>query len=315
MLTRPAGAPGTPHFYQRSHVPSVFLLSFLFGTTIVVSRFIIGQFHPFTYVAIRVSAAAVVATAWMVARTGCLPTGFHIWSHGAVVGVFATAAPMVGAVTSMRFQSSGVTSLCVALTPMAAMVCAHFVLEDDRLTTRKAVGALVSLAGVVLLIISGETGLGRARWEGFAIVLAGVAMDGYGIVHTRKHLALARSEEITVVRLITAALVVLPLAWVVDGFDFTRVRWSGLLAVTYAVFPGALFGFFVYSFVAARFGPSRATQTEYLIPVFAVGAGALFLGERITPPILIGMAVVFSGIAVATSRRARGLSHSAQTSR
>ena len=285
--------------FRTSHIPAVVLVSFLFGTTLVVSRYSLGQFHPFTYVAFRLSIAAVLALLWTRLRHGRFPSGRRLWLHGSIVGLFATAAPMLAAVTALRYQSSGVTGLVVALTPVSAMIYAHFRLPDDRLTTTKIIGALVSFAGVALLVVTGETGLGETRWEGFALVLAGVAANGFGIVHIRKYLSEAEPLDITTVRLVVASLVALPLAWAVDGYDLSRVQWSGAAAVFYAVLAGALFGFLLYSFLVARFGPSRATQTEYLVPVVAVLAGALFLGERITLIVVAGMALVLTGIAIA----------------
>jgi len=289
--------------FRKTHLPAVLLLSFFFGTTLVVSRFSLGQFHPFTYVAIRLPIAALLALLWTWLRYHRLPQGRSVWIHGSIVGLFATAAPMLTFVTALQYQSSGVTALFVTLTPISAMIYAHFRLPDDRLTSWKAIGALVSFAGVGLLLLTGETGLVESRWEGFALVLFGVAANGFGIVHVRKHLTNAESLDITAVRLVAASLVAIPLAWIVDGYDLSRVEWTGVLALVYAVLPGALFGFFLYSFLVARFGPSKATQTEYLVPVVTVVTGAIFLHERVSLIVIAGMVTVFTGIAIATRRR------------
>lgn len=285
---------------RRSHVPSILLLSFLFGSNIAVSRFALGQFHPIVFVAIRMPVAALLALLWARIQTGRLPSGRRLWAHGAVVGVFATALPMMFFVSSLQFQSSGVTALFITLTPIAAMIYAHFRLPDDRMTTRKVLGALLSFAGVGLLLVTGETGLGETRWEGFLLVLVGVAANGFGITHLRKHLRDEGTLEITTVRLTAAAVLTVPIAALFVGFDFSEVRASGILALIYGTLPGTLFGFIIYSFVVARFGAAKGTQTEYLVPIIAALTGAVFLGERITPIMVVGMVVVFAGIAVAT---------------
>jgi drug/metabolite transporter (DMT)-like permease len=291
------------NIFQRSHLPAVLTLSLFFGTTLVVSRFSLGQFHPFTYVAIRMAIAALLALLWTWLRYHRLPRGRSVWIHGSIVGLFATAAPMLTFVTALQYQSSGVTALFVTLTPISAMIYAHFRLPDERMTTRRMAGALVSFAGVGLLLATGETGLGETHWEGFALVLFGVAANGFGIVHVRKYLSNEKTLDITAVRLVAASLVAIPLAWIVDGYDLSRVQWSGVLAVIYAAVPGALFGFSLYSFLVARFGPSKATQTEYLVPVVTVVIGAILLREHVSPIVIAGMATVFAGIAIATWRR------------
>ena len=294
------------NLFRRSHIPSIILLSVFFGTNLVVSRFALGQFHPFALVALRLPLAAVLALAFSWFGRRRLPRGRALWLHGSVVGLLATAVPMTCFVTALQYQSSGVTALFITLTPISAMIYAHFRLSDDRMSRRKIIGALVSFAGVGLLLATGETGLGETRWEGFVLVLAGVAANGFGIVHIRKHLLDADSLDITIVRLTTAGLIVLPIAWLAGGFDLSRVELSGVLAVLYGALPGTLFGFFLYSFVAKRFGPTRATQSEYLVPVVTVVAGAAFLQEKVSWIMVCGMVIVFSGIAAATWRRPVG---------
>ena len=98
----------------------------------------------------------------------------------------------------------------------------------------------------------------------------------------------------------------MPFAAVAYGFDYSAVAWSGVLALVYGTLPGTLLGFSLYSFVVARFGATKGTQVEYLVPVVAALTGWVFLDERITIVMVVGMAVVFAGIAVATLRRRPG---------
>ena len=171
--------------FKRSHLPVILLLSFFFGTNLVVSRFALGQFDPLAFVAIRMPIAALLGLLWARARHGRFPAGSTVWLHGSVVGVFATGIPMMSFVSALQFQSSGVTALFITLTPISAMIYSHFRLGDDPLNRRKIAGGLLSFAGVGLLLAAGETGLQETRWEGFVLVLIGVASNGFGISHVR----------------------------------------------------------------------------------------------------------------------------------
>ena len=288
---------------RKSHLPSVVLLSLFFGTNLVVSRFALGQIHPLVYTAIRLLIAAILAVVWTLLRHGRLPRGRTIWLHGAVVGVFATAVPMVFYISSLQYQSSGVTALFISLTPISAMIYGHFRLSDDRMTVRKIIGSVVSFGGVGLLLATGETGLGEARWEGFVFVLIGVAAAGYGIAHVRKYLSSERSLDIVTVRLLVASVVTIPFAFIPDGLDLSRIQWSGVAALAYGAVGGTLLGFLLYSFVGARFGPTKATQTEFLVPVITVVTGAIFLAEQVSIIVITGMVTALAGIAIATWRR------------
>jgi drug/metabolite transporter (DMT)-like permease len=279
-------------------------MSLLFGTNLVVSRFALGQIHPLVYTALRVPIAGALAIVWTLLRHRRLPRGRNIWLHGSVVGLCATAAPMALFISSLQYQSAGVTALCISLTPIVAMILAHFRLHDDRMTVRKVIGSLVSFAGIGLLLATGETGLAEAHWEGFVLVLIGVCAAGYGIVHVRKHLSEEEPLDIVTVRLVSAAIVTVPLGFVANGFDLSSVEVSGVIAIIYGAVLGTLIGFLLYSYLVARFGPTKATQSEYIVPIVTVTTGAIFLGENVSLIVITGMIVALSGIAMATVPRA-----------
>lgn len=290
--------------FSRTHLPGVLLLSVFFGTNIVFSRFSLTQFHPLGFVAARMVLAAVLALIWLLVRDRTLPTGWSLWLHGSVVGIAATLVPMMLFVSALQYQSSGVTALMISMVPLSAMFFAHLRLPDDRLTRRKVVGALTSLAGVLLLLVTGETGLGEPRWEGFVLVFTGMIAAGFGIVHLRKYLSEENSLAVAAVRLVSAAVVGVPVAALAGGLSFSAVELTGVVALAYAVLPGTLFGFVLYSWLIAKFGATRATQAEYIVPVIATATGAIALGEQVSLLMVAGMVTVFVGIAVATRRAA-----------
>lgn len=53
-------------------------------------------------------------------------------------------------------------------------------------------------------------------------------------------------------------------------------------------------------------GASYAASVTFVIPVFGVLWGALFLGEKIAPPMAAGGAIVLAGTAQASGRLKRG---------
>ena len=56
----------------------------------------------------------------------------------------------------------------------------------------------------------------------------------------------------------------------------------------------------MYFRLIAHAGPANAISVTYLIPIFAIAWGTLFLGEAVTWPLVAGCAVVFLGTALAT---------------
>jgi drug/metabolite transporter (DMT)-like permease len=58
--------------------------------------------------------------------------------------------------------------------------------------------------------------------------------------------------------------------------------------------------YLLYFRLIAHVGPAQAIAVTYLIPLFAIGWGWLFLGETVTPTMVIGGAIVLLGTALAT---------------
>lgn len=80
------------------------------------------------------------------------------------------------------------------------------------------------------------------------------------------------------------------------GFDVSNLIYYGLLIIFFAANIGTLFTSLLEFIIIKRFGASKTSQATYITPVVATGLGALFLSEKITWTILIGMIIIFWGI-------------------
>lgn len=91
-----------------------------------------------------------------------------------MLGVLGTAVPMTFIVSSLQYQSSGITSLLITTNPAITVVMAHFFLSDEKLDRQKIIGVLLALGGAVMLAALGESGLPdvtQANPIGYALVL------------------------------------------------------------------------------------------------------------------------------------------------
>ena len=63
--------------------------------------------------------------------------------------------------------------------------------------------------------------------------------------------------------------------------------------------------YILYFRLMSRIGPTNAVSVTFLIPLFAILWGALFLGEAITLQMVVGGGIVLVGIALALGLVAR----------
>jgi drug/metabolite transporter (DMT)-like permease len=281
-------------------LPFIILSGFLYGSTLVVSRFSVGQFEPTTYLGLRFFLASLghVFIYTLHIRGQCWPRDPRLWRLALILGI-GTAATFTGIISSLRYQSSGVTSILNTANPAITVVIAHFALADERLNRRKVAGVFLALGGALLLAARGETGLPDIRQAspiGYGLVLGAMIVGGFNTVFARKYLAQYPAFDVASIRMFAATLTVLPLSALLIGMDFSQVNLQGYTALGYAALIGTFMGLLLNFYNIQRFGATAGAMASYIIPIFATFGGVLLLGEHITYGMLAGMALILSGV-------------------
>ncbi len=287
-------------------IPYITLLATFFGTTLVVSRFSVSQFAPMTYVGLRLLIASLCyVVIYALSPTQRIPRERKLWIHAPVLGVFSTAIPMILIVSSLQYQSSGITALFLTAGPAITVLMAHFALADERLTMRKTIGVMLAVGGAVLLTLLGESGLPnvtRANPLGYVLVLTAMFIASGMTVYARKYMRDLDWFDVGSVRMWTAAFVALPLSLIWVGFDLSRVNVQGGIGLLYAALVGTFAGMLLAFYNVKRFGATAAAMTANLIPIVAIIGGALFLGETITIGMIVGMILILGGTAILSQK-------------
>ena len=284
-------------------LPYISFLGFLFGSTLIASRFSVGQFHPTTYIGLRLTMAGLghVVFYTFVSRRYKWPTDRRLWFHASVLGVLGTAVPMTSIVTALQYLSSGLAAILITTSPAITVLLAHFFLPDEALNWRKMAGVVLALGGTIMLALSGESGLvnvEQANPLGYLLMLVAMTMGGASAVYIRKFLRGYNAFDIASIRMFVAALVVMPLSALIIGFDLQSVTVGGYTALVYAALVGTFSGMLLAVYNVKRFGATAAAMTAYIIPIFAGLGGVLLLDERITAVMLIGVVLIVGGVMV-----------------
>lgn len=279
------------------------MLGFFYGTTVLASRFTVGQFASLTFVGLRLTLAAIAFVfLYLIAFQGrTWPRDKQLWLYSAIVSILGTVIPMNLINASLYFQSSGVTAMLITLSPAFTVVLAHFFLEDERLDVRKFVGVLLALSGAITMLAMGESGLpdvSQANPIGYLMVFAAMLSGSFSTIIARRKLQDVDSFETSSIQMWVAALVVMPLSVAVSGFDLSGVNTQDFLALGWASLAGTFLGILGTFYVIRRFGATASSMPAYVIPVVATLGGALLLHEEVTLGIAIGMVLIVGGIAL-----------------
>jgi drug/metabolite transporter (DMT)-like permease len=288
-------------------LPYIILLGFFWGTNLVVSRFGLAQFNPVTFVALRLGLAAVAHVAiYAIDRKRPFPTNRTLWKRAAIMGVLGTAIPMTGIISALEYLSSGMTAVFVTSAPALTVIMAHFLLADEQMNRRRALGVIIALGGALLLALSGESGLPdveQANPIGFILVITAIIFGSVMAIYARKNLSEFDAFDVASVRIFFATVTVMLVTTFTIGYDLSEVDIAGYGALVYAAVFGAFGGLLLEFYIIKRFGAITAAITTYVIPIFATVGGALFLDETITLRMILGMALIIIGIGVINRRR------------
>ncbi len=287
---------------------AIFVASLGWGTGGVATRGALEEgVEPYALAAYRTALAAVAVVAYLLVRGQALPRDRLVWRVGSVMGFFNLAAPFVLFTLGYQYASAGFIGLLAALIPLATAVMAHLLLPDERLTTGRVVGLAVALAGVAVLLASGDSGLasGGRPLLAFGLGVGAVLAIAYAGIYAKRYAGRYEPFEVSTVQFSVGTLLLLVAMAIVEGapVNQTAAAWS-LLA--YMALASTFVPFTVFYFLLRRVSATFASVIGYVVPLVAVTTGALFLHERLEPGILIGGALILAGVLITDRVEGRG---------
>ena len=212
------------------------------------------------------------------------------WKQYLVVGALTSAIPFALYAYAALEVSAGLMAVLNATAPMFGAVLGVLLL-GDRLTAWRAAGLALGVAGVVLLSRA-EAGSGLALL-GIAAALGAAFFYGLAGVYMKRFTSEVPARGMALGTQLAAAALLVPF---VAAAPPTAVPPSLAMGAILAL--GLLCGsvaYVLYFRLIADIGPAGALTVTYLIPLFGVLWGALFLGEAVSLSMLAGGALVIIG--------------------
>ena len=209
------------------------------------------------------------------------------WRYYLFIGALNSAAPFLLYAYAALELSAGLMAVLNATSPMWGALLSALVLRE-RLSPGRIAGLILGVFGVAL--ISGAEA--STRWipilagivAAFCYGLAGVVLRRWGRATTARGMAAGTQlmGGVLLVPLLAAAPPAWPSAQVV------------LAVLALGLVCGAL-AYVLFFRLIADIGATGALTVTYLIPIFGVLWGRLFLSEPLSAPMIVGALVVIAG--------------------
>jgi probable blue pigment (indigoidine) exporter len=288
-ITAPSSSPAFSSSAGRTATTALTALApAVWGTTYIVTTELLPAGHPLFAGLMRALPAGLLALAF----TRSLPHGIWWW-RALILGTLNIGAFFPLLFLAAERLPGGVAATLGATQPIIVALLAVAVL-GERLSTWRLAWGLVGVAGVGLVVLGPNAALDAT---GITAGLAGAAAMALGVTLTKRW---GRPEGVRPMafagwQLTAGGLVlIVPVAALegvpshVDAAAVGGYLWLGLV--------GGLLAYTLW-FAGVRLLPVTATALLGLLsPLVAAVAGAVFLGQTLTAPQLLGFALALSAL-------------------
>jgi len=283
---------------KRSDIVELVVLAALWGASFLFLRMGAAEFGPVALACVRVVGASCFLLPLLAWRGEFALLRRH-WRPLLVVGITNSALPFLCFSFAALSITAGLSAIFNATTPLFGALFASLWLKD-KLTPQRMLGLGVGFAGVLWLVAdkaSFKPGAGSTGWAVLACLLACICY-GISASYTKRYLSGLNPLVTAAGSQVGATLgLALPALWLWPAHMPGSTAWLALLAV------GVLCTGLAYSLffrLIENAGPQRALSVTFLVPVFAVLYGVLFLGEAVTGWMVVCAAVIVCGTALST---------------
>lgn len=280
------------------HLAAALLMVTIWGFNFVVIRWGLDGVPPVTLTLLRFALAAFPAVLFV--RPPRAP-----WQLVAGYGLFAFAVQF-----SLLFGGMA-AGMPTGLASLVIQVQAFFTIALVALTSRERArpaqlaGGAVAGAGIVLVALH----LPPSTLLGFALVIAAALSWAAANLIVRR-IPGERPLAVVVWASAAATLLLLPVAWVVDGpaavaATVQAMDASAWLGVAFQAWPTTLLAFGIWAWLLRRHPAALIAPFTLLVPVVGMTCAVLLLGEPVAWWKLAGAALVLAGLGlnVYASRR------------
>lgn len=184
-----------------------------------------------------------------------------------------------------------------------AVILAHFIYKDDKLTLLKFLGAIAGFGGVLFAVLSKESFASSISFMGEGLMMIAAFSSVIGSVLSKYATKTIESSTMASYNLLFGG-VMLTLIGVIFTKDAFSISIQGILVLLYLSFVSA-FGYTVQSKLFKEYSISKVSVYNFVIPVSGAFFSGIFLQENILRwEYLLALLLVSIGIVAVNYKKA-----------
>ena len=272
------------------------LLCACWGINQVAIKVANAGISPVLQAGLRSAGSALLVWAWASHRGVRLFPRDGTLGYGILVGVLF-GAEFFFLYWGLAFTTASRAVLFLYTSPFVVAVGAHFLVPGERLRLVQLVGLACAFAGVALAFGDALRFPSRRELLGDGMAFTAALLWGATtvVIKASPLAAVSASRNLFYQLAVSAVLlVVLSLALGEPGIVAPTTVVLAMLA--YQVIVVAFASYLAWFWLISRYPAGRLSAFSFLTPLFGVAAGAMLLGESVTPALLLAVVLVGAGI-------------------
>ena len=216
------------------------------------------------------------------------------WYWFAAIGIINLVIPFFLIAYGIQKVQSNLAAILMASTPLTAAILAHFFISNEKINLIKLIGILVGFSGIIFLF-SDKILINENNFLSAFLILFGSCFYVVGGLLTLM-ISNKKNENVTASILIWATLILFPICiFIEQPWNLTPRLDSTISLIYLGVFSTGI-AWLLRFYILKNNGLVFQAQVAYLIPIFGVILGFLFLKEGITPKVILSLIAVILGI-------------------
>jgi drug/metabolite transporter (DMT)-like permease len=275
------------------------LVAATWGSTFIAGRIVSAQMSaPAAALGRFVIATATLLVLVLILEHGLPRLSWRKWLQFTLLGAIGVAGYALCFMFGLQTVTASRGALIIALTPAATLLGGALFLRES-LTRPRVLGIALALVGVAvdlgdgnpLRMLTGPIGMGEIALFGCVIAWAAYTLLG------KRELGQGMSPlAATTFAAITGTAILVIACAVAGDLTLPHADWKGWLCLSFMGIFGTAIAYFWYFDGVQAIGPARAAVFMNLVPVVAIALGVMLLGEPLKWSMVIGAALVVSGV-------------------
>ena len=273
---------------NKKYIPTLLILASLWGSDFMFIKIGVSSIHPSLFTSLRFLIAGITLFIFLKIKRYSFKIELKDVLFIILIAIVDVYLPQILISLGERNIASGITSVILSSSPIFTFLLAHLLLKDEKITLYKLFFVILGFLGVFIIFYKELINSNEFVLINFIFILLASITYGLGVILLKKLSAKIDAYLSCFYLVLFAFFISIPFVIFSKGLTNSNFRISSTLSL---LFVGIVLQAFAYTFflnAIRKFGASKTSYVGYLVPIFSIIYGSIFLKEVISINLFIG---------------------------